>query len=935
MTRQHVIILQVTYLVGLPTWLHGFGIYGNMTGNVVTQRDQDLCSTEPQSRTDCHPEPGASQSNCEARGCCWRRPPNNDPVVRWCFYSSGATGPRCHLTGEHRSDCHPGTGASEAACLSRGCCWQTTSVKGAPYCFHPTGEDYSVQKVMNNGKSVLLSRNRHTHWPHDVMDLQADVVAQTGSRLQIKIYDPNNKRYEVPLPLNKVSGSSQHTDYTYNIDHNPFGLTVTRKSTKSVLFDASLAPLIFSDQMLQISVGLPTTNLYGIGENRKPFRIPLEQSPGYSLWAHDIIPKINTNLYGSHPFVLGIEPNGDAFGIFLLNSNALRIDLLPTSPVTIRYRALGGILDFYVFTGPTPDDVIDQYWALIGQPPLPPYWSLGYHLSRWDYGGSSGMNATLQRMRNKNMPFDAIWNDIDYMVKEMDWTYDIKMYGQLPDIVKDVHSHGEKYVIILDPGISNTQPRGKYAPYDDGVTDDIFVKTADGSALVVGEVWPGKTVFPDFTHPNTEAWWQKHAQIMHAKLPFDGLWIDMNEPSNFKDGSETGCGSNTLENPPYTPPLDGGSITAKTLCMSAKFHEGLHYNLHNLYGYFESRVTYSVLKNILQKRPFILSRSTFVGSGNYVAHWEGDNFADWSDLYYSIPEVLSFNMFGIPFIGVDICGFRGDSDEELCTRWLQLGAFYPFMRSHNTHMSPDKDPAATRFSSTAHDRNREALRLRYRLLPFLYSLMSKKSAVARPIIFQYPTDSAAYNIDKQFLWGDALLISPVLNRGHTTVNAYFPQDTWYDFFTGAEVSKTGRWTVVSAPLDKINVHIRGGTIVPTQVPDVNTEKSRRNDFGLVVASSSRNTAQGFLYWDDGETLDAPYNQIQFNLDGERLTSTIKSSNYATTMTLGSVDVYGVATAPTTVRVNGVGVAHTYDTASKVLHATRLKVDLLKPLVMTW
>ncbi|XP_071095912.1 lysosomal alpha-glucosidase-like [Haliotis cracherodii] len=871
--------------LALQAWVHGFGVHGNGTRRVFVKRDQD-----------------SSQ---------------------------------CHLKGEHRSDCYPETGVTEAACLSRGCCWQTTNVKGAPYCFYPPGEDYSVQKVINNGMSVLLTRSQHTHWPNDVMDLQADVVEETNSRLRFKIYDPNNKRYEVPLPLNKASGSSQQTAYSFTIDHNPFGLTVTRKSTKSVLFDASLAPLIFSDQMLQISVGVPTTNLYGIGENRKPFRIQLEQGPGYSLWAHDIIPEINTNVYGSHPFVVGIEPNGDAFGIFLINSNALRIDVIPTSPVTIRYRALGGILDFYVFTGPTPDDVIDQYWTLIGQPPLPPYWSLGYHLSRWGYGGTSGMNATIQRMRNKQMPFDTIWNDIDYMVKEMDWTYDQTVYGQLPDLVKDIHSHGEKYVMILDPGISNTQPKGQYAPYDDGIADDIFVKTADGSAPIVGEVWPGKTVFPDFTHPKAEAWWQKHAQIMHAQLPFDGIWIDMNEPSNFKDGSVTGCGNNSLENPPYTPPLNGSSLIQKTLCMSSTFHGGLHYNLHNLYGHFEGKATYNVLNNIIGKRPFVLSRSTFAGSGNYVAHWEGDNFADWSDLYYSIPEVLSFNMFGIPFTGVDICGFRGDSDEELCTRWLQLGAFYPFMRSHNQNVTPDKDPAAGRFSSAAHDRNREALRLRYRLLPFLYSLMSRKRAVARPLVFQYPTDSAAYSIDRQFLWGDSLLISPVLDRGNRTVNAYFPKDTWYDFFTGAEVSNTGQWSVISAPLDKINVHLRGGSIVPTQVPDVTTEKSRHNDFGLVVASSGSRTAQGFLYWDDGETLDAPFNNIQFNLDGERLTSTVKSSNYATTMTLGSINVYGVAAAPSTVRVNGMGVAHAYDSHTKALSVTRLKVDLLKPFVMTW
>ncbi|XP_067676211.1 lysosomal alpha-glucosidase-like [Haliotis asinina] len=842
---------------------------------------------------------------------------------------------QCQLSSERRSDCYPESGVTEAACLSRGCCWLTTNVKGAPWCFYSAGDDYLVQKVQNNGNSVLLSRKQRTHWPNDVMDLQADVVEETSSRLRFKVYDPNNKRYEVPLPLNKGYGSPQNTDYTFNIDHNSFGFTVTRKSTNSVLFDASLSALVFSDQMIQISVGVPAVDLYGIGENRKPFRIQVEKSPGYSLWAHDVFPDVDTNMYGSHPFVLGIESTGDAFGIFLLNSNTLRVDVLPTNPVTIRYRALGGILDFYIFTGPTPDDVIDQYWALIGQPPLPPYWSLGYHLSRWEYGGSSGMNATIQRMRSKQMPFDAVWNDIDYMVNEMDWTYDHKVYSQLPDVVKDLHSNGQKYVMILDPGISNTQPRGKYAPYDDGIADDIFVKTADGSTPIVGEVWPGKTVFPDFTHPKAEAWWLKHAQMMHAELPFDGLWTDMNEPANFKDGAVTGCVNNSLENPPYTPPLNGDTVIQKTLCMSAKFHDGLHYNLHNLYGHYMAKTTYNVLKTIIGKRPFVLSRSTFAGSGKYAAHWEGDNFGDWSNLYYSIPEVLSFNMFGIPFTGVDICGFRGDTDEELCTRWLQLGAFYPFMRSHNQNVAPDKDPAAVRFSSAAHDRNREALRLRYRLLPFLYSLMSRKRAVVRPLIFQYPTDSAAHSIDKQFLWGDSLLITPVLERGNRTVNAYFPKDTWYDFFTGAEVSTTGKWSVISAPLDKINVHIRGGSIVPTQVPDVNTERSRRNDFGLVVAASATRTAQGFLYWDDGETIDSPFNNIQFNLDGERLTSTIKSNNYATTMTLGSVDVYGVATAPTTVRVNGIGVAHTYDSVNKSLQVTRLKVDVLKPLVMTW
>ncbi|XP_041372826.1 lysosomal alpha-glucosidase-like [Gigantopelta aegis] len=891
---------------------------------------RDTCDVSSTNRVDCHPEPGADATKCHSRGCCWRPPADNSHNVAWCFHpSSPQTTGSCGVQDEHRTDCHPNAGATPSECRSRGCCWHRSSTKGVPWCFMSTNHGYSAQV---SGNSASLHLKSSTHW-QDINPLRVNLQALSGNTLNFKIFDPNHNRYEVPISLNKPSGSAGSDDYTYRLKQDPFGVIVTRKSTGSVLFDSTVTGLTFSDQYIQLTTSVPTSYIYGLGEYRDRFWLDPSKNIVRALWARDDAPHVKANLYGSHPFFLAMETDGNAFGVYLHNSNAMEINLVPSYPVTIRYKVTGGVLDFYIFTGPTPSDVIDQYWSLIGKPPLPPYWSLGYHLSRWGYGTGDGLKRIINRMRNLNMPHDVQWGDIDYMRDHLDWTYDRTKFGDLPAIVKDLHDHGQRFVCIVDPGISSTQGSGRYDSYDRGIRDDVFIKNADGSVLI-GEVWPGLTAYPDFTAPNTEAWWERDARSFHQQVPFDGLWIDMNEPSNFKDGSIHGCTSSSLDNPPYLPAVTGHSLHQKTICPSSRQHLGVHYNLHNLYGHFEGKATYSALHKITGKRPFILSRSTFAGSGQYVAHWEGDNYASWEDMAYSIPEILNFNMFGIPFVGVDICGFRGRTTEELCTRWLQLGAFYPFMRSHRDKDGPDQDPAAGMFSTAAHDRNRKSLQLRYKMLPMLYTLFSKSKPVIRPLFFQYPRDSNTYPIDDQFMWGSELLISPVLRQGERLVNAYFPADTWYDFYSGHRITSSGHRMSLSAPLDTINVHVRGGSIIPTQEPDLTTKKSRTKDFGLLVALSSRHEAEGSLFWDDGETLNGPSNKFKFHAAGNKLTITRQSSQYTTTMNLGSVSVYGVTSSPAHVSANGVGVPHTYDSARQALHITNLHIDLLNSATST-
>ncbi|XP_041362596.1 lysosomal alpha-glucosidase-like [Gigantopelta aegis] len=624
----------------------------------------------------------------------------------------------------------------------------------------------------------------------------------------------------------------------------------------------------------------------------------------------------------------------------------MEVDLQPSADkdrAGLTYRTIGGVLDLYMFTGPTMDAVVQQYTSLIGKPFLPPFWALGFHLCKYGYNSSLKLKKVIARNRAANMPYDVQWTDIDYMKEHLDWTYNKFSFVGLPDIVRDLHSHDQKYVIIVDPGISNTQTPGSYPPYDDGLKQDVFVKTYNGSNLV-GKVWPGDTVFPDFFHPKAADWWYRHANTFHNTLPFDGLWTDMNEPSNFVDGSVSGCTSSKLDNPPFVPPnLDGSVLSSRTVCPSAKQFVSSHYNVHSLYGFSEARATMQTLQKILGKRSIVISRSTYPGSGQYGGHWLGDNRSGWKDIYYSIPGILKFQLFGIPFVGADVCGFGGVTTRELCIRWMQLGAFYPFMRNHDALHQKDQDPGS--FDKEAQDMMRSALELRYGLLPFLYTLLYRSHVdglpAARPLVFQYTDDSAIQSIDKQFLWGTSLLISPCLEQAATSVVSFIPNDMWYDYYNGSLLPNTDLYVTLDAPLNRINVHVRGGSIVPRMTPAVTTKQMRRNKFGLLIVTGHDGKASGELYWDDGEVLDPVETQrftlISFTLEDRTLNNKIEESYYKPPegIVLGNLTVMGVTPKPSNVKVNGKDVNFTFNDKTEMLTVGDLAVDMLKPFIVIW
>ncbi|KAH7962551.1 hypothetical protein HPB52_016856 [Rhipicephalus sanguineus] len=629
---------------------------------------------------------------------------------------------------------------------------------------------------------------------------------------RVQIYDSSEERYEVPDPVIPVEmdlgsplvheGDVQMYATSYSLGSDPFSFQVRRTKTGTVIFDTGVGALVFAHQFLQISARLPSGLVYGLGEHVHDH---FKHDMNWRTWAifnRDAFPEDYSNLYGSHPLYMCIEKDNNAHAVLLLNSNAMEIQLQPTPAVT--FRTTGGVLDFYFFMGPTPEEVVRQYTEAVGRPLMPPYWALGFHLGRWGYRTTDYVRDTQKKMRDMNMPQDVAHVDKDILYKQRLFTLDRNNFAKLPDLVKDLHGRGQRFTVVIEPGVA--VPRGEpgpYAPLESGERLGVFVNDTWGTQPIQGLGWPGNIMFPDFGNPLTQAWWSEQLREFHQIVPFDGLWITGNEPSNYANGSVNGCLQDNLNQPPYKPtyrnqagqktntklvPLSDGRRRGARKCFVPEFYDthqpiiilaahkldvpkeyrvaesqrcptrtrGPPFGAANRIAEHRTKVTNADLVgrakqgdwitrahakhgalNALSggRRSLVMSRSTFLGSGRYVGHWLGDNASRWPDLGHSIIAMLEFGLFGIPLVGADVCGFYDDANEELCLRWMQLGIFYPLVRNNNAIESSAQDPSA--FSEDYKAVARNALKLRYELLPFLYTLFhhahTKGTTVARPL----------------------------------------------------------------------------------------------------------------------------------------------------------------------------------------------------------
>ncbi|CAL5189281.1 unnamed protein product [Lathyrus oleraceus] len=767
----------------------------------------------------------------------------------------------------------------------------------------------SIQETSDGALVGLLQINTKTKtYGPDIPLLRFYAKHETDNRLRVHITDANKQRWEVPynlIPreqppsLTQTIGKFKKVDpievseysgseLLFSYISNPFSFSVKRKSNGETLFNSTstfsdpFSSLVFKDQYLEISTKLPKdASLYGLGENTQPHGIKLYPSDPYTLYTTDISAiNLNADLYGSHPMYMDLRNNGgeaSAHAVLLLNSNGMDVFYRGNS---LTYKVIGGVFDFYFFSGPTPLNVVDQYTSLIGRPAPMPYWAFGFHQCRWGYHNLSVVEDVVDSYKKAQIPLDVIWNDDDHMDGHKDFTLNPNNYPRpkLLNFLNKIHSIGMKYIVIIDPGIG---VNSSYGVYQRGLANDVFIKY-EGEPFLA-QVWPGAVNFPDFLNPKTVSWWSDEIRRFHELVPVDGLWIDMNEASNFCSGkctipkgkicpSGTGPGwiccldcknitKTRWDDPPYKINASGiqAPIGYKTIATSATHYNGvLEYDAHSIYGFSQSVATHKGLLGIEGKRPFILSRSTYVGSGKYAAHWTGDNQGTWENLRYSISTMLNFGIFGVPMVGSDICGFYPQPTEELCNRWIEVGAFYPFSRDHANYYSPRQE--LYQWDSVAQSA-RNALGIRYKILPYLYTLNYEAhvsgSPIARPLFFTFPSYTECYGLSTQFLLGSSLMISPVLEQGKTQVKALFPPGSWYSLldWTHTITSKGGTYVTLDAPLHVVNVHLYQNTILPMQQGGLISKEARTTPFTLIVtfpAGATEGEAKGTLFIDDDE-----------------------------------------------------------------------------------
>lgn len=548
----------------------------------------------------------------------------------------------------------------------------------------------------------------------------------------------------------------------------------------------------------------PDEFYFGFGEKAKSLS---RNSKFHVMWNTDTYayPPGTDPLYQSIPFFIAMN-DGLAYGMFFDNTYRSYFDMGHTSEEYYSFAAIGGELNYYVFTGGrerSPRNILRDYTLLTGRCPLPPLWALGYQQSRWSYCPEARVRELAHHFREKRIPADVIYLDIDHMDEFRVFTWNPTHFPNPKGLIDDLRADGFRLVVIIDPGIKVDDA---YSVYSRGRDERHFCRTSEGDEFQA-RVWPGTCAFPDFTNPSVREWFGS-LYDKYLDHGVSGFWNDMNEPSVFPAGDT---------------PQDVFDLPEKTFPLSIRHngdgHEGDHSRYHNVYGMQMARTTYEAMRRLRSdQRPFVLTRAGFAGIQRYAAVWTGDNVSTWEHLALSIPMLCNLSISGVPFVGSDIGGFAGESSSELFTRWLQAAALTPFCRSHAEIGSCDREPWShgEQFEAI----NRASIELRYQLLPHLYSLFFEHeqtgAPVMRPLWFDYPLDQRTYEVEDQYLVGSDLLVAPVVSEGVVKRNVYFPSGTQWRHWWNGILYEGGTEIEVDAPIDTLPLFVRVGAAFPTQ-----------------------------------------------------------------------------------------------------------------------
>ncbi|MEM6264921.1 MAG: glycoside hydrolase family 31 protein [Bacteroidota bacterium] len=525
---------------------------------------------------------------------------------------------------------------------------------------------------------------------------------------------------------------------------------------------------------------------FGLGDKTGNFNL---RGRRFELWATDRYgyDKNSDPLYKNIPFYQGLH-HGLGYGIFFDNTFRSHFDFGHSNGNVSSFWADGGQMDYYFIYGPELLRVVEGYAVLTGTHELPPLWALGFHQSKWSYFPESQVKSIAQKLRELQLPCDAIHLDIDYMDEFRCFTWNADRFPDPARMIQELKADGFNAVAITDPGIK-LDP--SYSVYREGIENGYFCRRADGP-LMRGEVWPGICHFPDFTDPAVRQWWGTKFEDQVAQ-GIAGYWNDMNEPAVFELGTFP---EDTRHD------YDG--------------HPCSHRKAHNIYGTQMARATYEGVKAQIFPRRFLnLTRSGFAGMQRFAATWTGDNISTWEHLWLANLQCQRMSISGVSFVGSDIGGFIGNPSPELFVRWMQLGAFHPFFRVHSSGDHGDQEPWS--FGSANLPAIRKAIETRYRLLPYVYTTFRQHAhqgtPVIRPLVYLDQHDPQTHYRMDEFGLGPDLLICPILEEKSEGRQMYLPKGQWFNYWTDEEVTG-GKEVWTEARLDTIPVYVRAGALLP-------------------------------------------------------------------------------------------------------------------------
>ncbi|WP_428386179.1 TIM-barrel domain-containing protein [Mucisphaera sp.] len=661
----------------------------------------------------------------------------------------------------------------------------------------------------------------------------------------------------------KAFDRSQPSEATFD---NRNGITLNAPNGKPLLASYPGRSFGVSGQawIMQFSFD-PRMRFYGMGEKT----LGLELSEKHTkFWNTDVWADFNMAqvvhgspdpMYLSIPYMI-VQQGGNYAGILVNNPYAVFMSTNPRVRIADQNDAdaeaddtrffIGspdGVPEVYFLTGPTLPELTRKLQRLVGTTPTPPLWSLGHHQCRWGYASYKDLDHLDQNFRKHKIPNDGLWLDIDYMRGYRVFTFNSKHWPKAEKQIRNIHDRGQRVVPILDPGVKRDPD---YDVYQSGKKHDIFCHNPAGGEYV-GFVWPGTTVFPDYSIPQARDWWSNWVDKATAGLGIEGAWIDMNDPST------------------------GLSENGEMLFNQGKIE---HAAYHNQYALGMAKATFDgFLANRPDQRPFILTRSGFTSINRYAAAWTGDNFSNWHHLKTAIPTSLNLALSGLPFNGPDVPGFGGDATPELAVAWYKAGCLFPVLRNHTVKGTKDQEPWA--FGGKTLRTIRRYIRLRYKLLPYLYNLFVEHEqtgeAILRPLFYDHRSTRSLPldRIDDQFSIGPTIMQAPLLNENQTSRQVVLPAGNWFDAQTGKWLKGNRRLTTKPQP-EATPLYIRDGAIIPVRPGQPRDNHTPLNEIELHLFFSPKNTKSATYTYHADDGLSYAYR------DGKRtsLTFTVRQKN---------------------------------------------------------